>query len=156
MNVQIRATTEYEDALQIAQSLPDYFTPAGLTAIENAVKTERLFGAYLDRQMIGFATCKALNPQAVELTWMGVLPAYQGQGVGTQLVKAILAMLPSECTLCEVKTLAPTVGDEGYRRTRSFYRKLGFIPLEIIDPYPGWEPGNPCLILIKSLAMPHA
>jgi hypothetical protein len=53
--------------------------------------------------------------------------------------------------LLEVKTLAPTVVYTPYERTRRFYEHAGFILLEVVDPYPGWEPGNPCAIYVKIL-----
>jgi hypothetical protein len=53
--------------------------------------------------------------------------------------------------ICEVKTLADTHQDPGYSKTRNFYKKLGFVPLEIIHPYPGWGEDNPCQIFVKCL-----
>lgn len=55
--------------------------------------------------------------------------------------------------ICYVKTLAETVEDTGYKKTREFYKKLGFNTLEIIDPYPGWSAGNPCQILAVGLPL---
>jgi hypothetical protein len=48
----------------------------------------------------------------------------------------------------QVKTLGPGCPDEGYERTRRFYAGVGFEPLEEIT---GLWPGNPCLIMIKTL-----
>jgi len=49
------------------------------------------------------------------------------------------------------KTLAPDVEYAPYEATRRFYEKKGFIHLETIDPYPGWDPGNPCAIYVRVL-----
>ena len=49
----------------------------------------------------------------------------------------------------QVKTLGPSRPDEGYERTREFYAAMGFTPLEEIHGL--WDPGNPCLIMIKHL-----
>ncbi|WP_049981095.1 hypothetical protein [Halolamina rubra] len=54
--------------------------------------------------------------------------------------------------LLTVKTLAATVDDDHYARVRSFYERAGFRHVETIDPYPEWEPGNPCAIYVKPLA----
>lgn len=43
------------------------------------------------------------------------------------------------------------VASPRYARTRKFYEQRGFHLLEEIDPYPGWDPGNPCAIYVKVL-----
>jgi hypothetical protein len=53
--------------------------------------------------------------------------------------------------LVEVKTLDASVPSADYGVTRKFYEKRGFELLESIDPFPGWEPGNPCAIYVKVL-----
>lgn len=148
-NIIIKESTDQEEAYQIAKSLPDFFNEDGLEEIKKAVKDEILFGAYVDNNMIGFITYKKLNPQAIELSWMGILNEYQGQGIGTRLVNESLKELDRNYLVCEVKTLAETQPDPGYEKTRNFYKKLDFIPLEIISPYPGWGEENPCQILVK-------
>ena len=72
---------------------------------------------------------------------------------GSALLLAIEERLRADgVTLLEVKTLAPTVVYAPYERTRHFYERAGFLLLETVDPYPGWEPGNPCAIYVKILA----
>lgn len=155
-NIIIKKSTDQEKAFRIAKSLPDYFNEHGLEEIQKAVKDEILFGAYIDDNMIGFVTYKELNLQAIELTWMGILKEYQGQGIGTRLVNESLKEIDSNFQVCEVKTLAETQPDPGYEKTRNFYKKLGFIPIEIISPYPGWGEENPCQILVKYLNLKKA
>lgn len=82
---------------------------------------------------------------------MGIDPDYQNQGVGTKLVIETLKLLSKAYSLCKVKTLAETKPDKGYARTRAFYKNLGFIPIEIVDPYPGWDKDSPCQIFVKWL-----
>lgn len=55
--------------------------------------------------------------------------------------------------ICYVKTLAETVKDGGYEKTRAFYKSLSFYTLEIIDSYTGWDKGNPCQILAAALPL---
>lgn len=151
MNIHIIKTDEADEAYNIAERLPGYFNEQGLREIKAAVTKDTLFGAFDEDKMVGFVIYKELNPEAVELAWMGVLTEYQSQGVGTQMVEESLNEIKGQYKLCEVKTLAETKPDPGYAKTRAFYKKLGFIPLEIIDPYPGWEGDNPCQILVKPL-----
>lgn len=51
-----------------------------------------------------------------------------------------------------VKTLAPTVDYPPYDATRAFYASQGFHLVDIIDPYPAWNPGNPCAIYLNILS----
>lgn len=57
----------------------------------------------------------------------------------------------ADVRLLEVKTLADRAGYGPYIRTRRFYAWAGFVHLDTIDPFPGWDPGNPCAILVKVL-----
>ena len=88
-------------------------------------------------------------PHAAEIHLMAVDPAWHRQGVGRALVAALEADLAADgVRFLQVKTLGPSRPDEGYERTRRFYAGVGFEPLEEIT---GLWPGNPCLILVKTL-----
>ena len=41
------------------------------------------------------------------------------------------------------------IRDRPYARTRSFYYKMGFVPLEVFPLF--WDEDNPCLFLVKHL-----
>jgi ribosomal protein S18 acetylase RimI-like enzyme len=88
-------------------------------------------------------------PHAAEIHLMAVDPARHRQGAGRALVAALEADLAADgVRFLQVKTLGPSRPDEGYARTRRFYAGVGFEPLEEI---PDLWPGNPCLIMIKTL-----
>ncbi|MBI3973074.1 MAG: GNAT family N-acetyltransferase [Chloroflexi bacterium] len=150
--VEVRKTTDAEACHALAAGFPDYFTARGLEILKVDLAIGELYGAFAGDTLIGFALYKELNPEAVELAWLAVARRHWSRGVGTRLVNETLTGLPNQYRACEVKTLAATVPDAGYDRTRRFYSKLGFIPLEVIDPYPGWDPGNPCQILVRFLS----
>src|SRR5260370_41658399 len=77
-------------------------------------------------------------------------PAHR-RGIGRALVEALERDLRSDgVRVLQVKTLGPSEPDAGYRRTRQFYESMGFEPLEEIV---GLWPGNPCLIMVKTLAL---
>jgi GNAT superfamily N-acetyltransferase len=151
-DVAIEKTTDTRSCYAIAARLPDYFTPAGLRTLRADLDAGELYGAFVRGRLVGFALYQELNPEAVELAWLAVDRPHWSRGVGTRLVGESLDQLATRYRACEVKTLAAAVPDAGYARTRRFYAKLGFIPLEVIDPYPGWEPGNPCQILVRFLS----
>lgn len=151
MKIVVKQTNDSETAYDIAKSLSQYFDEKGLEKIRKETKTQIMFGAYVDEKMIGFVTYKELNPQAIEMTWLAVSPEYQKQGVGSELVAKSLKKMEAKYKVCEVKTLSDVHPDSGYARTRKFYKKLGFIPIETIHPYPGWEKDDPCQIFVKFL-----
>lgn len=151
MNIQIKKSTDSKAALDIARKNPHFFNSNGLKTMEEDFKTGFLLGAYDGEEMVGFIAFKELNDQAIELSWIAVDPKYQGRGVGTFLVDEGLKSLPKKYLVCETKTLSEIDPDSQYARTRKFYKKLGFIPLETINPYPGWGNDNPCQIFVKIL-----
>lgn len=150
MNPLIKKTTDSQKALEIARKLPDYFDEGGLKQIEKDSKENMLFGAYLEDEMIGFACYKEVNQDVIEMLWLGVLPDKQGNGVGEKLVRECLESFSGKYKVCKVKTLSEDDPYEPYKKTRAFYRRLGFIPVETIKPYPGWG-DNTCQIFIKNI-----
>jgi hypothetical protein len=48
-----------------------------------------------------------------------------------------------------VKTLDASAEYEPYEQTRAFYKKMGFVPLEVFKTL--WNKENPCLFLVKKL-----
>jgi GNAT superfamily N-acetyltransferase len=151
LDVVIEKTKDTRASQAIVASLPDYFTGSGMAVLDSDIQSGELYGAFMGDRLVGFALYKELNPESVELAWLAVEREYWSRGIGTKLVRESLGHLRLHYRACEVKTLAATVADAGYARTRRFYAKLGFIPIEVIDPYPGWEPGNPCQILVRFL-----
>jgi GNAT superfamily N-acetyltransferase len=150
-DVEVRRTSDTESSYRLAAALPDYFNAAGLEHMKSDLTGGELFGAYRTAEVIGFALYQEINPEAIELAWLAVRREQWSHGVGTRLVTESLDLLPSHYRACQVKTLASIVQYPPYERTRRFYVKLGFIPLEVVDPYPGWAPGNPCQLMVACL-----
>jgi hypothetical protein len=48
-----------------------------------------------------------------------------------------------------VKTLDEARESKEYEKTRRFYQKTGFIPIDVIPEI--WGNDNPCLLMIKKL-----
>lgn len=89
-------------------------------------------------------------PQSAEIHLLAVDPALHHHGAGRALVRALEADLAADgVEYLQVKTLGPSHPDAGYELTRRFYLSLGFRPLEELDGL--WDPGNPCLIMVKAL-----
>ena len=153
IDITIKPATK-DGALAIAQSLPDFFSETGIISITRDLENHEIWGAYVQENLAGFITLRKADRGSLEISWLAVKKDLQGLGVGSTLVKEVLERFANQgFTVCYVKTLAETVEDEGYAKTRAFYKTLGFHTLEIIDPYPGWSEGNPCQILAASLPL---
>ena len=148
MKISIKRSRDNTAAYEIAKKLPGFFDEGGLKSIEEDTKKHVLFGAYDEDKMVGFCTYKEINSDTVEMSWLGVLPERQGSGIGRRLVEESLKELSSKYKVCEVKTLSETDPYEPYKQTRAFYKNLNFIPIETINPYPGWG-DNPCQIFVR-------
>ena len=137
---------------RLLRSLPDWF---GIeSAVEGYGTAAARLPAYLAwpagaRQPAGALLAARHYPGAAEIYLMAIDPAMHRRGAGRALVAALEADLTADgVEFLQVKTLGPGYKDAGYERTRRFYAAVGFQPLEEID---GLWPGNPCLIMIKSL-----
>ncbi|HEX5404939.1 MAG TPA: GNAT family N-acetyltransferase [Pseudonocardiaceae bacterium] len=98
---------------------------------------------------VGVVLCRRHFPSTAEIHLIAVDPAWHRRGVGRALVAAVESeVIGDGGRLLEVKTLGPSHPDEGYAKTRAFYRSVGFLPLEEFHDL--W-PGNPALILVKPL-----
>lgn len=150
----IEPTNQKEAVIEIAKNLPDFFTATGVESLARDLGTGILFGALTGDELVGFIVLRRADIGSLEISWLAVSEKMQGLGIGSRLVRESLEKLTTEgFSVCYVKTLAETVDDEGYAKTRKFYKSLSFHTLEIIDPYPGWENGNPCQILAASLPL---
>lgn len=136
---------------RVLRALPDWFgIEQSIQDYIRAVSDLPTFLARADGQEIGFLSLKQHYPETAEIYVMGVLPAWQGRGAGGALVAAAEAHLrQSGVQVLQVKTLAETHPDPFYARTRAFYRKMGFAPLEVLDL---WGTSNPCLLMVKALS----
>ena len=150
MDMIIKRTKEYEKAIQVAKMCEDCFE-TGMQQLIKDIRLHLLYGAFIKEELVGFVTYKENNEDVIETSWLAVSPEQRGKGIGTKLIMETRKELKRKYKICEVKTLAETHMDAGYAKTRNFYKKLGFISLEIISPYPGWGVDNPCQIFVKFL-----
>ncbi|MEO6398665.1 MAG: GNAT family N-acetyltransferase [Tepidiformaceae bacterium] len=107
------------------------------------------------RRVLGRAAARLLrlrppHSQKFEIHVMGVAPDEHRHGVGRALVEAaVTAAVASGARVLTVKTLSASQPDEGYERTRAFYRGVGFFEIEEFPTL--WEPGNPALMMPRIL-----
>src|SRR5262249_39685539 len=131
---------------RVLRDLPEWFGIEDATAAYiRDVASLPTFGAGDN----GFVALKLHSPRAAEVYVMGVRRECHRQGIGTALLQAAEENLDAPgVEFLQVKTLGPSLPNDGYARTRAFYEARGFVPLEEIN---GIWPGNPCLLLVKDL-----
>lgn len=144
--------SRHQECVSLARGLREGFNENGVEAMAEQLPGERTFIAVSNHTLVGFASIAEHGSQVSELSWFAVKDDHQGQGIGTRLLQEIYRdSAAAGVELMKVKTLADTVDDENYERTREFYENEGFLHIETIDPYPEWDPGNPCAIYVRPL-----
>lgn len=109
------------------------------------------FVAHDGGELVGFTSLRVHNPRSAEIEVLAVTPELHRRGIGSRLVDRLEDELRTRggFELFHVKTLGPSMPDEGYERTRSFYLARGFVPL--FETTELWGPENPALVLVKPL-----
>jgi len=137
--------------LKIMHSLPAWFSPPEDIERKAVIHREYPFIAAFDDDVpIGFLALKVHNQYTADIFNLGVLESYHRQGIGRLLIETAEQF----CVDCgylylTVKTLDSSAEYEPYERTRAFYSKMGFIPLEVFKTF--WNEENPCLFMAKWL-----
>ena len=141
--------------LKIMHSLPDWFSPPEDIEKKAVIHREYpFFAAYDNDTPIGFVVLKIHNEHTADIFNMGVLQQYHRQGIGRSLIETVEQYcINNGYQFLTVKTLDSSVEYEPYKRTRSFYQKVGFIPLEVFTTF--WNKENPCLFMAKYLGGKH-
>jgi GNAT superfamily N-acetyltransferase len=137
----------------ILQALPEWFgIPQYVDRYAEETEILPTLGAYVrGDSLVGFLTTQAHNQYTNEIHCMAVLPEYHRKGIGRALVEeAVKRSYAAGFEFLLVKTLGPSKGDPNYERTREFYLKNGFRPLEELH---GVWPENPCLIMVRCLRL---
>jgi len=138
-------------AARLLNTVPDWFGQPESNAeyIEDASKMETWAVRDSDGTVIGLLLLAQHFPHSLEIHLMVVDSAYHGQGIGTALIRSVETNAKRDgIRLLEVKTLAASHPDIYYARTRHFYEKMGFLPLEETEL---WGEDTPCLIMVKPL-----
>jgi len=141
---------EATDCERILHALPEWFgiEESLVQYVRDTTRMETIV-AVEDGDIIGFLTVRRHGPSSAEIHAIAVQPDRHGRGVGRALVEAAERELRADGTeFFQVQTLGPSRANEHYERTRGFYERRGFRPLEENNL---WGDVNPCLILVKHL-----
>jgi len=137
----------------ILRALPVWFgNEEAIVDYIDKVKEMTFFIVYDINKVIGFLAVKTHNEHTTEVCVMGVLEDYHRQGVGEKLIKACeIFCHNNQKEFLTVKTLDASANYEPYDKTRNFYIKMGFKPLEVFPLY--WDKDNPCLFMAKYVGL---
>lgn len=135
----------------ILRALPDWFgIESAIVDYIKAVSTMPMLVAKSGQEIIGFLSLHTHFSQTAEIHVMGVLQPFHRQKVGQQLIVAAQNYLVQKnFRFLTVKTLSESRPNPEYDRTRQFYLKVGFVPVEEFKTL--WNEHNPCLFLVKAL-----
>ena len=139
--------------LALAHDLTEHFTPDTMEALARDLKTDLLYAAVDDAERVsGFLCLRRTSAQAAAITWLTVARNKWDRGPAAALLDraAADARAKGARILC-LKTLSPDTGYEPLAPAWRFYEKHGFLIVDTIEPYPGWEPGHPCAVMVKIL-----
>jgi GNAT superfamily N-acetyltransferase len=137
----------------IVRGLPDFFTPDVPEKVAADLASHESWVVGDGDEVLGFAVVDRRSARAVEILWAAVAADRRGAGLGTRLIEAVAPELEAGGVhLVEVKTLDASAGYAPYEATRGFWEARGFVQVDRIDPYPRWQPGNPCAIYVAALA----
>jgi GNAT superfamily N-acetyltransferase len=151
-NVRPAGPGETSRCFEIAERLPLYFSVSGLEILRGDLEAHDVVVADDDGSVVGFVTLNRKSTAVREISWLAVDPSVHSEGVGSQLIDEAEELCRGDgVSILEVKTLAEKDGASNYEGTRRFYERHGFSLLDVIDPFPGWDPGNPCAIYVKAL-----
>ena len=136
---------------RIMSSLTAWFSPSEDIEQKAIMHKEMpFFAAFDEGKDIGFIALKVHNEYTVEIFNFGVLEKYHRKGVGQAIFNSVeLYCKEKGCKFITVKTLDSSSEYEPYERTRAFYLKNGFYPLEVFPLF--WNKENPCLFLAKHI-----
>lgn len=137
---------------RLLETVPEWFgrPEANAEYIEAARSKETWTARDGGGQVRGVTLVDRHFPHAMEIYLTAVDRQFHGRGAGTAMIDAIEADARVRgVRLMQVKTLGPSHPDPGYARTRAFYEKVGFLPLEETDL---WGGRTPCLFMVKPLA----
>jgi ribosomal protein S18 acetylase RimI-like enzyme len=142
--------SELPQCEHILRSLPQWFgIEEALVGYVEELPTLECFVEEREDALTGFLSLRHHNPFTSEIHVIAVRAECHGRGIGRALIEHAESVLRARSIeYLQVKTLGPSRPDEHYDRTRRFYERLGFRPLEenLL-----WGPKNPCLILVKHL-----
>lgn len=144
-------TLKKEICLKILRDLPEWFgIESSLLEYSEEVVEKDFYTAFVSDEPVAFVSVKINNEYTAEIYVIGILKKFHRMGIGKILIEEIEKnLIEKGYKFLTVKTVSESLDNEAYAKTRFFYKKIGFLPLEEIVEI--WGKDNPCLIMIKTI-----
>ncbi|MFA7109351.1 MAG: GNAT family N-acetyltransferase [Sphaerochaetaceae bacterium] len=155
MDIQFKKIVDSEEKTRICrkvlEDLPMWFgLPESTNEYCEKVKEYEFVVICNAEEKIGFASIRENSEYVSELFVLGIMEKYHRKGIGKLLMEYLYKELKKKkIQYLEVKTLDESRESEEYKMTRLFYKKMGFIPFDVLENE--WGKENPCLIMLKDL-----
>lgn len=137
---------------KVLEGLPEWFgNEEALQGYIADVAPLKFWAAMVaDDQCVGFFAVKTHYGHTGDIYVCGVEEAYHRRGIGKALYRlAEDYFIQNGYKYVIVETLSDIDPNEPYRRTREFYKGIGFDSLITLPEL--WGEENPCLMMIKTL-----
>lgn len=127
INIRETEKKDWAKILEIVKKLRGWFDNVAFTLeIPNDLKFHQGLVAELENKVVGFITYSSFEGE-VFISWLGVLPEYQRNGIGKKLVLTLEEKLKKMgIKKLKVETLSDKIEYEPYKLTRAFYQKMGY------------------------------
>lgn len=137
--------------ISILRSLPNWFgIESAIADYTEDVRHMNMWSCEINNQTVGFISIEMHNDHSAEIHVMGVLENFHNQQIGKSLIEIAIQNLKSEqVQYLQVKTLSEKHPDLHYAKTRNFYKKMGFIPIQEFPLL--WGKANPCLQMLLKI-----
>ncbi len=133
--------------LQIARSLATWFQPLDQMALAIDLRQHDGLVALQDEHLVGFLTYHLVDAQHAELSWLGVSPETQAQGVGSRLLKALEEQLAAQGINYLQLNTVPADHNPNFAATNDFYLHHGFVIADRDENF--YAHGRPGIKLVK-------
>lgn len=98
----------------------------------------------------GFIALIPTSEHVLDIYVMGIDPTHHRDGIGSALIfKAATYGRTHGYQYLSVKTLDKSHPSEAYKKTRRFYKRVGFVEVEVFPEL--WDSSNPCLLMMMKL-----
>lgn len=158
MTVETTISTPTEDSLQqiarVARQLPGAFTSDGVDAIVSDASNHRCLAAVSSGSVVGFIVWSETYCE-IELLWMGVMPAHQGQGIGCRLVERVEQTVTTQ-KIIVLKTADPqyihssmSLDPGTFQVTLDFWTNRGYTRIATVSEF--WDENSGAILLAKRI-----
>lgn len=128
MKIKKATEKDFQGMMQIAKKLhPKWFDNIAINQyMPLDLRVNKGFVAEEKDRIVGFLTY-ASRKGRVDISWIGVNPKFQGKDIGSKLVETLEKTLKRfGVKELQVETVARSTKYKPYKKTREFYKKLGF------------------------------